>query len=225
MSSELFSREKLKLMIVPYSKDMPYFRPFLLHGEQTQVDLFLVGINPASRVTMEEEPNPDHWINCLLNYELYDQFFSSKGPTRRGIRGMLKRIKQTYTGSIIETNMNAFPTPKADDLKKASIKEAVEAGKKQFIQLLSEHEPAILILHGQTTVREFRKTLIKLKWIKPRDLLSKTKIREREQQFPILEFVYPSGKSARVFACRHLCLYQDEGLSFQPFLSNLTKFI
>ncbi len=51
-----------------------------------------------------------------MDYQLYHEYYSSHDRTRIGIQGFLDYIKKHYLYSLIETNCNAFPTPKEADL-------------------------------------------------------------------------------------------------------------
>lgn len=220
-----FSYENLNSLVQPYSSGFPYYRPFILHGKPQQIDLFLVGINPATSVFPEDGVGTDLWIETIMDYRLYDDRYSSNGRTRIGIRGFLNYIKKHYPYPFLETNINAYPTPKAVDLKKDSIKEAVIEGENRFIESLITHEPSIIILHSQQTTRYFIDILHKYKWISSRRVIKKTPIKHREQQLPHFTFFYSSGKKANVFACRHLKLFGQKGNSYKIFLDGLTPYL
>ncbi|WP_129727944.1 hypothetical protein [Ectobacillus funiculus] len=220
-----FSHENLISLVKPFSEELPYYRPFILHGRPEQIDLFLVGINPATAVSPEDGVDIDTWVETLMDPGLYSTRHSSNGPTRLGIQGLLRYVKTYYPYSLLETNINAFPTSRAIGLEEYSVKEAVIEGQHRFIRILTTHEPSLIILHSQHTTREFIDILVKYKWIHPRHVLKKTTIKHRETQFPHFTFTYPSGKKAKVFACRHLQYFGHEGDSFQPFLHALVPFL
>ncbi|WP_108668958.1 hypothetical protein [Peribacillus acanthi] len=216
--------ENLKALVLPYSDKAPYYRPFLLHGELQQVDIFLVGINPATSV-YPSEVNIETWINTIVDYRLYNRDFSSKGSTRRGINGFLTFVKKHYTHSLIETNFNSYPTSKAEQLAQSHIRQEVEEGEKRFIKVIEAHEPALIILHGQQTITMFMDMLKKKNWKPSKRLFKKTPIEDRETQFPHFTFQYSSGKIAQVFSCRHLQYFGNKGDSYKEFLDGLTPFI
>ncbi|MGE6612521.1 hypothetical protein ACQKFG_18565 [Peribacillus sp. NPDC076916] len=219
-----FLFENLNSLVQPFSDVSPYYRPFILHGEPTQIDLFLVGINPATSVYFSDGVDSCKWVETLMNHQLYHKRYSSNGPTRKGIQGLLNYVKIHYSNSILETNINTYPTDKAKYLKTPSIQKAVIEGEYRFIKVLVAHEPSLIILHGQYTTKHFINLLEKNQWITRRSVKKGMPIKYREQQFPHFTFSYPSGKKGNVFACRHL-MYFHKGNSYQDFLNGITPFL
>ncbi|HDR4914376.1 TPA: hypothetical protein QCR52_004905 [Bacillus cereus] len=220
-----FLKENLVDLVKPNKPGLPYFRPFILHGKPEQIDLFLIGINPATAVYPEKGISVDTWIETLMDNRYYDAKFSSNGQTRIGIRGFLNYVKRHYPHPLLETNINAFPTPKAKDLKGNLINESVIEGEIRFKKLFLSFEPSLIILHSQHTTKYFIDFLVKNKFISKREVLKKTPIKLREKQFPHFTFSYSSGKVARVFACRHLKLFGYNGKSFEGFINGLTPYL
>lgn len=220
-----YSNTNLKALVRPYKDGLPYYRPFILHGEPEKIELFLIGINPASSFFPEKGINIDNWIESLLNHNLYYERYSSNGQTRVGIRGILSYLKEHYPFSLFETNINAYPTQKAIDLKDTLIRDAVHEGEHRFLKVFTTHEPSIIILHSQHTTKRFINLLERYKLIPQRSVVIKTPIIQREKQFPHFTFRYASGKQANVFACRHLKLFGHKGMTFRDFLEGITPFL
>jgi hypothetical protein len=219
-----FSKDNLTSLVRPYSEKDPYYRPFILHGKPSQIDLFLLGINPATSIYLKNGVDIETWIKIIMNHELYYKNYSSNGPTRKGIQGLLNIIKQHYPYPIFETNVNAYPTDRAEHLDEPAIQEAVFEGENRFKKVFGAHEPSIIILHGQYTTKHFINLLERNHLIKRRSIKKKTRIEEREKQFPHFIFTYPSGKKCTVFACRHL-MYFHEGDSYKNFLDGIIPFL
>ncbi|MEH7126575.1 hypothetical protein V7127_25640 [Bacillus sp. JJ1773] len=57
-------------LVQPLEPGFPYFRPFILHKEPEHVDLFLIGINPATSVYPKNGVTIDYWIETLMNHNL-----------------------------------------------------------------------------------------------------------------------------------------------------------
>jgi hypothetical protein len=220
-----FSYDNLVSLVEPLEPGFPYYRPFILHGEPEQVDLFLIGINPASSVFPKNGVTMDYWIETIMKQNFYNERFSSNGKTRIGINGILSYIKSQYPFSIIETNINAFPTAKSYDLKRRKFLLSAIEGNNIFNKVLAAHEPSIIILFGKEAVDYFIDFLLISQFIKYDPSLEDISIVDCEHLFPFITFFYPSGKEARVFACRHLRYFGHKGKTFNKFVSGLTPFL
>lgn len=225
MQNPFFDYENLEPLVKPIEPGFPYFRPFILHGDPKQVDVFLVGINPATPIFPEDGVTMDNWIESITDHKVYNQRYSSNGRTRTGINGLLSYIKSHYPFSIIETNINAFPTRKAIELTKRENLLAAQEGKKYFHKVLLAHEPSIIILFGKGALNDFIDFLILSKYMTYHLFLEDTPIEECENTCPFISFFYPSGKEAKVFACRHLKLFGHKGESYKKFLEGITPFL
>jgi hypothetical protein len=110
------------------------------------------------------------------------------------------------SANIIETNINALPTPRYKDLHSSNVSsKTTQRGYEIFVELLLRFQPEILILHGQ----EAQKAMDKL--IKNHSELSGTKAQwydDLSGSMDVLLITYPDGRRATVFKTPHLSRYK-----------------
>jgi hypothetical protein len=154
--------EELKELIKeckPMGGNNVYFRPFS-GGNPEKAEIFLAGINPATVIT-ESDVKFAEYRRMLLQPglkdfdELYNTIREANGnteesPTRVGIRSFSEWLRNESGGKeVLETDINAYPTPNARCLKKKSNTLYAENGVKIFFDLMEICSPKILIIHSE----------------------------------------------------------------------------
>ncbi|WP_416825210.1 ADP-ribosylglycohydrolase family protein [Ectobacillus polymachus] len=226
---EAFWREKLFEMISFSKEGKAYFRPFVCNGKIDEIDIFLVGINPATPI-YPNDIDLHEYVELLLHndkfLEQYAKFRLLQGKTemsrtRIGMNAMINLLKQHTNVSIAETNVISYPTKSVKELKKEP-QEVINYGKDIFYQLLSLIQPKILIFHSKEALKVALEIMSEqeLLQVEP-GMIQKTNIKELESKAPLLEFTYKNGKKGYIFACRHLMYYGKKGDSFQAFTENV----
>lgn len=85
--------DELKRMCTLQDDSKAYYRPFICNGELTQVDTFLIGINPATPI-LQSELDIDEYVKLLLNYDEFIKYYKrqrvSKGKTELSRTRMAK---------------------------------------------------------------------------------------------------------------------------------------
>ena len=133
-------------------------RPFVCDGNPLECNIFIVGINPATKmeINFEDFWNDDgfdkqKWIEAYKNERANAPLKVGKkkrllvSPTRRNIDHIIKHIT---SGKVLETNLYIKQTNEEHELKKKDKKTDI------FELLINEIKPKIVILHGKS-VREF----------------------------------------------------------------------
>lgn len=220
----MISLEKVKELCEPPGEGKAYFRPMLCKGELSKVDIFLVGTNPATPI-YPKDMRIERFVELILSYEEFINYYKSsrlasgKGEvsrTRTGMNSFLDWLSQHTSSSIVETEVIPYPTEKLKLLKKEP-KFVIERGKEIFYELVTLFEPKTIILHGKTTVEEAVDIFERKGLISSNVINLEESIEQMEASSPIQSFVYPSGKSGTILACRHFMYYGRTGNSFSAF--------
>ena len=212
-----------QVCVSPIDDGRAYFRPFLCRGNPDNARTFLVGINPATPI-YPHDISLDDYAKLLGNYELFLAYYRDRrgrqgktgiSPTRRGIDSLGKWLENLTSAPVLETNIIAYPTRKASDLKREP-DYILQKGSQIFKSLLLGIRPALIVLHGAETIEGFIQVLAETGLAK--DALS---VNEKKEEFakkaPLISFCYEDGSLAKVFACRHLRFYGNEGNSYAEF--------
>lgn len=135
-------------------------RPFVCDGNPLECNIFIVGINPATKmeINFEDFWNEDgfdkqKWIevykyeraNAPLKVGKKKRLLVS--PTRKNIDHIIKHIT---SGKVLETNLYIKQTKEAHELKKKDKKTDI------FELLINEIKPKIVVLHGKSVKYFFR---------------------------------------------------------------------
>ncbi len=145
--------EKLKLYPDP--------RPFVCDGNPLDCNIFIVGINPATKMEMnfenfwnEDGFDKQKWIEAYKNERASTPLKIGKkkrllvSPTRRSIDHIVKHVT---SGKILETNLYTKQTANASLLEETDKKTEI------FEFLINEIKPKIVVLHGKSVKDFFRK--------------------------------------------------------------------
>jgi len=230
----MLETEAIKKMCAAPGPGMAYYRPFVCKGAVSDVDIFLVGINPATPI-MPTEMDLDRYFECLLDYDQFLAYYKharkckGKPPmsrTRTGIDSLVRWLERSTSRAIVETNVITYPTADIKTLQKVPDR-VKDRGKAIFLALLVGFEPGLMIIHGKKAV-ELCVPLLEQGGLQP---MPKVNVNEEislmEQKSPLFRIRFKSGKECRVVACRHLRYYGKCGKSFQRFrevvLSPLTS--
>ncbi|ARK20323.1 hypothetical protein [Sporosarcina ureae] len=229
--------DELKQLVTPlvYNRTttMPYLRPFTLpQGFQIPVDIFLIGINPATLIS-PKDICVNCYVNLLYNEEKFNEFYSnlrsndgktSISRTRLGTSSLVDLLEKETKQKVLLTNVITYPTPRAKHLELLP-KNEIDRATQLFLKVLYEHEPKTLITYGQSTIQNLVSVLNNAGLLSTVPPL-KIKVREVEKSgIPVLRFKYKSGKEATVFACRHLMYYGKNGDSFKDFTKTVITHI
>jgi hypothetical protein len=136
-------------------------RPFVCDGNPLDCNIFIVGINPATKMEMNFE---DFWNETGFDKQKWLEAYKDEranaplkvgkkkrllvSPTRRSIDHIVKHVT---SGKILETNLYNKQTEKEDLLQEADKKTEI------FEFLIQEIRPKIIFLHGRTVEKFFRK--------------------------------------------------------------------
>jgi hypothetical protein len=224
--------DDLKELVKPFEKDQPYYRPFVCNGDQTNLDIFIVGINPATPI-YEKDIKIDEYVKLLMRYddfyEEYQKIREEAGKTkisrtRIGTVSFVNELKRRTGKTIMETNVIPFPTATIKLLKEIPdhvIKHAQEI----FYRVLTEYTPKVIIVHSKMSLKYLVNTLDENKLIHLDEIDWQQAIVAIENKAPFIEFTYPDGKKGAIFACRHFMYYGKNGKSFEEFREKLIHYI
>ena len=124
----MLATEDLKNMCTAPRPGLPYYRPLVCKGALSEIDVLLVGINPATPITASDLGFEDY-VRYLLDYERFLKYYSEtrvrngkppKSRTRTGIDSFVEWLSQRTSKSIAETNVIAYPTANTKELKRLS---------------------------------------------------------------------------------------------------------
>jgi hypothetical protein len=156
MNDLLVFKTKLFEMLKLY----PDPRPFVCDGNPLECNIFIIGINPATKIEMNFEDFWDEdgfdkqkWLEAYINERANAPLKIGKkkrllvSPTRRSIDHIVKHVT---SGKILETNLYIKQTKEAHELKKKDKKTDI------FEFLIQEIKPKIVVLHGKSVKDYFR---------------------------------------------------------------------
>ena len=224
----MITSKQLREMCTQTLKGKAYYRPYICNGDISNMDIFFVGINPATPIC-EENLDLDAYILLLNNYEKFVEYYKAMrleqgktefSRTRLGINSFMSWLRQQTNLSIAETNINAYPTANLKQLKHEP-KEITGKGKRVFRQLLLNIQPKIIILHGKDTVGNFSEMLCKEGLCNGTNIDLSCRIEQMEECLPLTLIRYPNGSTGTVLACRHFMYYGKNGDSFVRFKENV----
>lgn len=194
----------------------PYYRPYLSQGNTNKASIFILGINPATTIYKSEKYTKNEFARSLSHpEEFYEKFYSYSGSqkTRMGINSLVKKIYAETCCSVIETNINAYPTPEAKDLKNPELREQVSRGYEISKEVFEFFKPKLVIVHGKTT----------LEYIK--NFVTSVNIDVDKIEHEMYPNAIIKGHTVCLAPCRHLMLYGKVGNSFNSYTQNLIKYI
>ncbi|MDD4877581.1 MAG: hypothetical protein PHO02_00920 [Candidatus Nanoarchaeia archaeon] len=150
----------------PLEKDDVYFRPFVFDGNPLDIpkreSIFLVGINPATKITTKNK-SLDEIKRLLCDRKELNSFLEKErgkvSKTRKEIGKLVELIGTNI--KVIETDVCAYPTKDLRELKNfrknQEYKNRIERGIKIFKELLISVQPKIIIVYGKYAIKELRK--------------------------------------------------------------------
>lgn len=224
--------QALLTLCVSPSPGKAFFRPFLCNGDFSKVKAFIVGYNPATPLFPNEDLTLSEYVAKLQNYDVFIKYLQeyrfreSAGKTRLSrtrpsIIWCREWMEQITGGSVLETNVNAYPTPKAKLLKKEPY-EIIEKGRAIFVHNLKHFAPKLLVIHGLETLKEFIGVVFRNGMIKGLPMLPK-EISEIQKSGVTFTLNYDNGDIGKVFAGRHLWqrnMYKGEFDQFKSMIEN-----
>lgn len=228
----MMTSEELKELCKPPGEGKAYYRPFVCNGDIKKVDIFFVGINPATPI-FPKDMNIDDYVKLLSDYESFINYYklnrTLKGKnefsrTRIGMNSFFDSLRSYYNGGILETDVVCYPTPDLRELKKEP-KYVIEKGKDIFYKLIVQFKPKLIIFHGKKSVDYGLEVLINNGVISNDNFNLNYKIEEMEKINPLVQFNYMSGGKATIMACRHFMYYGIKGESFETFRNNVINLI
>lgn len=210
-----------------------YLRPFVSKYKTSKPNVFVVGINPASSILKTDvDHDVDRYIDLMTNRESFLTFIHQKNvekgkqpfsKTRIGLNHLVEHLEMNSNGKIevLETNINAYATPTAKQLKAMSplIR---EVGQKWFYKLMLEHTPPVVIVHSLDATRDLMKWLISKKMILPSVYNQSHRLKDWIDLGPI-PITYSNGVTGVVFCTKHLKYYGRKGNAFQQLREDVLK--
>lgn len=230
--SSVISLDSLKQMCWAPGVGKAYFRPFICNGDLTKVDIFFVGINPATSI-FPEDMEIDKYVNLLLDYNEFMDLYKARrisqdkdevSRTRIGMNSFFSWLSNFTEASILETDAIPYPTTSLKLLKKEP-RFVIEKGKDIFYSLVTQFKPRLLILHGKKTVEQVMDIFLSKGLISSKTINIEQSIEEMEQQIPLVQFKYSNGKAGLIVACRHFMYYGNKGDSFEPFRQRMLEIL
>jgi len=220
----MITSEDLKKLCEQTELGKAYYRPFICKGDISKVDIFLVGINPATPI-FPSEIDIDEYIKCLLNYndfiELYNRMRINQGKyniskTRRQIDSFIEWLSSKTNKSILETNVIPYPTKDIKELKNEldSIKQRAQD---IFYDILMKFTPSLIIIHGKISIETFFEVLKNKKVKFENEINLKSTVYDFEKMVPLTSFFYTNNKKCTIVACRHFVNSGSKSETFKDF--------
>lgn len=229
----MLTSEELRAMCMPPAEGKAFFRPLICKGDLANIDIFFVGINPATPIYPGKDMNLDNYVELLCNYDKFINYYkqvrinngkSEFSRTRTGMNSFLTWLSEQSECAIAETNVIGYPTANVKLLRKEP-DYILESGKEIFRKLLMSFTPRLLILHGKETVQHCFDLMVKQRLVSPCEFDIEKPIKQLESQMPLFEFRYPRGENGTALACRHFRYYGAEGESFTYFCHNVSALL
>lgn len=224
--------DELIKMCIPPDNSKAYYRPFICNGDLSKVNIFFVGINPATPI-FEKDLEINEYVRLLLNYDefikIYKKTRLSKGKTefsrtRIGINSFMEWLNAKTESSILETNIITYPTESLKLLRKEPIN-IIDNGKEIFYKILLKFTPSLLILHGKETFTKVVEILNEKGMLIDCGNNLRQPIEQIEKQVPFINFEYPNGKTGYIVSCRHFMYYGKTGNSYKEFKNKLENLL
>ena len=221
-------------MVKPFgdNSDLPYFRPFVSNGEQSNYDIFLVGINPAIPISIKDM-DIDKYVNLLFKYDdFYKEYQKIRedvgkttiSRTRKGTVNFVNELRMKTGKAILETNVIPYPTSNIKELKK--IPDGVKKyAMELFYSVLIEYTPGVIIVFSKTSLKYLVKIMFEQKIIESKVSTKKPIKVIEDSANPFIQFSYLNEKKGAIFVCRHLMYYGDKGNSFSKFREKVINYI
>ena len=127
-------------------------RPFVTDGDPQNVDVAIIGLNPATPVPINEIPKEKDWYQLITSRPKFLEFYKKlrlrkKKPGISKTRKRLEIIGDCFPQyKVSETNVNAFPTKNISELNKSEYK---DDGAKIAREYLDRINPKIVIIHSE----------------------------------------------------------------------------
>lgn len=226
--------KNLKELVKPFgdNSDLPYFRPFVCNGDQSNYDIFLVGINPATPIFIKDM-DIDKYVNLLINYDdfykEYQKIRENAGKntisrTRKGTVNFVNELRMKTGKTILETNVIPYPTSNIKELKKIP-DDVKKYGMELFYSVLIEYTPGVIIVFSKTSLKYLVEILCEHKIIESIGSIKKPIKVIEDSANPFIQFSYLNGKKGAIFVCRHLMYYGDKGNSFSNFREKIINYL
>lgn len=202
-----------------------YLRPFVSKYKWSKPNVFVVGINPATSI-LKTDVNCDvnRYIDLITDRKSFLTFIQQKNvqkgkkpfsKTRIGLNHLVEHLETKSNGKIevLETNINAYPTSNAKQLKTMS-PQIREAGQEWFLKLMLEHTPPVVVVHSLDATRDLMKWLESEEILFPFEYNRSYRLQDWIDLGPI-PITYPCGATGVVFCTKHLKYYGRKGNAFQ----------
>ncbi|NMD71529.1 hypothetical protein HHO41_14585 [Bacillus sp. DNRA2] len=226
--------KNLKEMVKPFgdNSDSPYFRPFVCNGDESNYDIFLVGINPATPISMKDM-DIDKYVNLLIKYDdfykEYQKIRENAGKTtisrtRKGTVNFVNELGMKTGKAILETNVIPYPTSNIKELKE--IPDNVKKyAMNLFYSVLIQYTPEVIIVFSKTSLKYLLEIMCEHKIIESKVSTKKPIKVIEDNSNPFIQFSYLNGKKGAIFVCRHLMYYGDKGNSFSKFREKVINYL
>lgn len=228
----MLEKERLIELCRPPAANKAYFRPFICRGNPSDINIFLVGINPSTPI-FSTDMDPEEYVDLICDYSKFIVYYKETrskagktelSKTRKAIDAFMEWLHSKTNASVAETNIISYPTEKAKHLKLEDTS-VLEHGKEIFGDLLIYYKPQILITHGKYTIEAIL-TLLEDKGLEL-DKTDLTNLRKMDythiSQLP--SFKYPDGSNCSIIAYKHFIYYGPNGQDAIRFQSALEKLL
>lgn len=216
--------EQLQAWVEVPSHDI-YFRPFVSKSFDSKGNVFIVGINPATPISKDAFSSVEDYIKTFCDRERFIEQIKTirlsqgKSPlsrTRVGLNQFVNDLEEKSIGKIdvIETNMNAYPTRRAKELRQVD-PDLTRHGRQIFRELLVAYQPKAIIVHSKQALGELL-ALLETEKLNPSVTFNpKVRLVDWIAAGPIT-FTYKDGTSGTIFCSKHFMYHGHVGQSFQP---------
>ena len=156
--------ETIRGLTRPANGQLP--RPWMTRMKRPlEADVFIVGMNQRNEYLARDVSHQRH-LDALFNRNgescrgLYDEITGGRpSRTRRNIDGLVARLDRRDIHSVLETNVVCYSTPMSSDLRDRAHSGGAGKGEEIFHYILAEIVPAVLIVHGASSVQRISRIL------------------------------------------------------------------
>ena len=128
-------------------------RPFVVDGDPFDIDIAIIGLNPATAIQTKELSQED-FHDLLLERASFETWYEAQRQKSGNNNNKVSRTRQRlrlltcgYNGAkITETNVNALPTRNEHELKKHPCVSEGELIAKSYLKSI---QPTLVITHGK----------------------------------------------------------------------------
>ena len=220
----IYTKSELRELCKPPGEGKAYYRPFICKGDINNIQIFLVGINPATPI-YPSDMGLDEYLDKILDYDAFLNFYKDNrrkhgkpelSRTREAINSFVNWLGTKTQVSVAETNIIPYLTV---DLKHLNHEDNYikDRGRTLFLSLFNRFQPSLIITHGKVTVKEILNLFNTNNFIINKEASEYLLDMDYLNTDSIHCITFPDGKNCSIISFRHFRFYGANGEKSEEF--------